>query len=126
MPEGDIGWALEIDPEDLQACGGFLPKRAVKKGGGEVDEAARVLALEGGVSADGLAGGGGFGADAVESGAEEGAAEAAVVSAGLAEGGTWNVPATKSVSSEDGGLDNDVTNEANSPDEAVKCNSLAI
>jgi hypothetical protein len=29
MPDGDIQWAMEIDPADVMACGGYVPERCL-------------------------------------------------------------------------------------------------
>ncbi len=100
-PDDDTAWAREIDPGDVQACGGLLPKRLARKGGGGNGEGeasggaafdARVMADRAG---DGVVGNGDLGADVVVSRAEGRGTAGRAVPSGLAADGTGNVPGTQ-------------------------------
>ncbi len=110
-PDDDTAWAREIDPGDVQACGGLLPKRVARQSGegraeggggcGEGDASnrvafdARVMADEAG---DGVVG-------SCETGEGISAISPAAVTSGLAADGTRSVPATQEVDSTDGAAD---------------------
>ncbi len=99
-PDDDTEWAREIDPGDVQACGGLLPKRTRQGGGGnEEGEASGGVALDAQVmldqAGDGVVGSGDLGADFVETSAEGSGAAGGAVTSGLAADGTWNVPAAQ-------------------------------
>jgi hypothetical protein len=115
MPEGDIGWALEIDPVDVAACGGYLPERCLdgqppEDDGpdGESDSGVAVpvdeqvpAGCEGGVNVEGERGG-----DVVDEGDDDVRQEAVAAHGDL-------------------GLDNNVTNEPNLPAERADAQQQA-